>query len=109
MEQESMTQPEHEAGSREAVVQLPEELTIAQSGEFYRRFTATLDRGGDITLDGAAVTRIDAAFIQLLYQVHRELSEARHSLQWLAVSPAIRRSVELLGMSEQLALPEDAG
>ncbi len=101
-----MTQSEHEAGKREDAVQLPAELTIAQSGEFYQKFEELIEEGSDIILDGAAVTRIDTAFIQLLYQVQRTLADSSHCLQWVNPGKAIIRSVELLGMSEQLALTE---
>lgn len=102
-----MTQLECDVDSRATVVQLPEELTIAESGEFYQRFSALVDLGEDISLDGAAVTRIDTAFIQLLYQFQHALTVAKHELHWRAVSPAIRHAVKLLGMSQQLALPDD--
>lgn len=97
-----MTQPEHEDGT----VAFPAELTIAQTAEFYPQFAQLIEKGGDIILDGAAVTRIDAAFIQLLYQVQRTLAETSHRLQWVNPSEAVSRSVELLGMSEHLVLTE---
>lgn len=101
-----MTQSEHEVGALEEAVQLPAELTIAQSGEFYQQFEALIEQGNDIVLDCAAVTRIDTAFIQLLYQVQRALAETSHRLQWVNASEAVSRSVELLGMSKQLNLAE---
>ncbi len=101
-----MTQTEHEDSDK--VVQLPAELTIAQSGEFYLKFESLIEQGIDITLDGGAVTRIDAAFIQLLFQVQRTLEEAGHELKWVNPSDAVSRSVELLGMREQLNLAEAA-
>jgi anti-anti-sigma regulatory factor len=101
-----MTQTEHEVDTAVEAIQLPEELTIAQSNEFHHRFKELIEKGTDIVLDGAAVTRIDTAFIQLLYQVQRTLAEAGNRLQWANTSEAICRSVELLGMSEHLALTE---
>ncbi|VAW80360.1 hypothetical protein MNBD_GAMMA15-1402 [hydrothermal vent metagenome] len=101
-----MTQSEHENGTHEDAVQLPAELTIAQSGEFYQKFETLIEQGKNITLDAGVVTRIDTAFIQLLFQVQRTLAETSHGLQWVNTSETIRRSVELLGMSEQLNLAE---
>lgn len=103
-----MTGMEQESTLQGRTIQLPEELTIARSGEFYPQFAKLVEEGGDITLDGSAVTRIDTAFIQLLYQVQQALVETGHRLRWLKTSEAITRSVELLGMNEQL-IPADAG
>ncbi len=101
-----MTQSEHEASTSDGAVEFPAELTIAQTAEFYPQFAHLIDKGGDIVLDSSAVTRIDTAFIQLLYQVQRTLAETSHCLQWVNPSEAVSRSVELLGMSEHLALTE---
>ncbi|GEM_PF-1026283 len=101
-----MIQPENAADMKDDVMVLKAELTIAQTAEFYPQFAQRIDKGGDIVLDGKAVTRIDTAFIQLLYQVQRTLAQTSHRLQWVNPSEAVSRSVELLGMSEHLALTE---
>jgi len=101
-----MTQPEHQDGACDETVQLPAEPTIAQAGEFYLQLGERIEKGTDIVLDGVAVTRIDTAFIQLLFQVQRTLAETSHRIQWVNPSEAIRHSVGLLGMSEQLELAE---
>jgi anti-anti-sigma regulatory factor len=91
-------------GSHSEALLFPEELTIASAGEFYQQFISRLEQGGDIAVDGGAVTRIDTAFIQLLYMVQRSLAETGSRLLWKACSPAIVSSVELLGMQEHLEL-----
>ena len=101
-----MTQPEHQDGACDETIHLPAELTIAQAGEFYLQLGERIEKGRDIVLDGVAVTRIDTAFIQLLFQVQRTLAETSHCIQWVNPSEAIRHSVGLLGMSEQLELAE---
>ena len=101
-----MTQLDHEASPQDDAVRLPGELTIAQSGEFYQRFSELVEQGRDIVLDGSEINRIDAAFIQLLYQVQRALAETSHSLKWVNTSEALIRSVKLLGMDEQLTLAD---
>jgi len=103
-----MTETEQQPTLQERTIELSEELTIARSGEFYPQFVKLVEEGGDITLNGSAVTRIDTAFIQLLYQVQQALAETGHRLRWLEPSEAITRSVKLLGMNEQLILA-DAG
>ncbi len=101
-----MKQPE--ICSQGDVILLPEEATIARSAEFYARFSAGIGQGEEIVLDGGAVTRIDTAFIQLLYQLQVALAAAGHRLCWTAASEAIRHSVELLGMDDDLLLPDCA-
>lgn len=86
------------------MVVFPEELTIANAGEFYQQFMSRLEQGGDIAVDGGAVTRIDTAFIQLLYMVQHSLAETGSRMLWKTCSPAIVSSVELLGMREHLEL-----
>lgn len=98
-------QPSEASGQR---VALQDELTIACSAEYYQQFLACLERGGDINIDASAVSRVDAAFVQLLYLVQRELAEGGRTLRWEAVSPAFTESVGLLGLSEPLALPVQA-
>lgn len=97
-----------DAGPRKDALQLQEELTIADCDDYYQQLVSRIEQGGDIILDGSAVTRIDTAFIQLLYLVQRTLMETDSSLQWQAISPAIDNSVRLLGLSEQLALVDTA-
>lgn len=101
-----MTKLDKEASLQEEAIQLPGELTIARSGEFYQRFTELMEQGRDIALDASEVDRIDTAFIQLLYQVQRALAETSHRLKWINTSEALVRSVELLGMDEQLSLAD---
>lgn len=101
-----MSDPGRTTGVNEAVIQLPEELTIALCGEYFQQLVSHIEQGREIALDGGAVERIDAAFVQLLCVVQNSLAEAGKRLNWTAVSPAIERSVELLGMRELLALTD---
>lgn len=89
-------------------LRLSEESTIAVSGELYQQLAARLERGGDITLDAGSVRRVDAAVIQLLYQVQRVLTETGSCLKWTAVSPAFSESVSLLGLSGHLQITNTA-
>ncbi len=95
-------------GHQEGVLSLQEELTISCCGEYHQQFISRIAQGGNVILDGSAVTRIDTSFIQLLYLVQRTLMETGCHLEWQASSSAIDNSVRLLGMSEQLALVSDA-
>lgn len=85
-------------------IKLPDELSIAQSAEYFQLFMSRIEKGGDIELDADSLTRIDAAGIQLLYVVQRALTEGGCSLRWAATSQQLKESVALLGMTESLAL-----
>ena len=85
-------------------IKLPDELSIANSVEFYQLLMNLIEEGGDIELDADSLTRIDAAGIQLLFVVQRALSEGGNTLRWFATSPPLKESAALLGMTESLAL-----
>ncbi len=86
---------------------LPEKFTIALATETFQRLMSQVEQGGDIALEGGGVQRIDAAGVQLLLVVQQALREARNTLRWVTVSDALRESVNLLGLAEQLALPAE--
>ena len=86
---------------------LPEKLTIALTADCFRRLMSKVEQGQDIFMDASGVERIDTAGIQLLLVVQQVLMEARNTLRWVTVNDAFRESVDLLGLTEQLALPAD--
>lgn len=87
---------------------LPDELTIAEVGDYHQRLLAMLAEDAGVALDAGAVTRVDTAWLQLLVVIQRALLEAGGGIQWAAVSEAFSESAVLLGLSEQLGLPEAA-
>ncbi len=89
-------------------IELPEEFCIAEAFEYFRLLLDRIDRGGDVSLDAASVARIDTAGIQALLVVQRALSEAGNRLRWHGVTPQLKESVALLGMTECLALTAEA-
>ncbi len=86
---------------------LPEKFTIALAAETFQRLMGQVEKGRDIALEGGGVQRIDAAGVQLLLVVQQALKEARNTLRWVTVSDALRESVNLLGLADQLALPAE--
>lgn len=56
-------------------------------------------------LDGAAVSRVDTAALQLLAAFRRELAAQGRTLRWLGVSDALREAAGLLGLAQTLDLP----
>lgn len=101
-----MAHTETEVAAR-SPVQLSGDITIAVSGELYQEFSTRVQDDGDIAVDAGEVTRVDAAVIQLLYQVQRQLETSGNRLEWLAASGNFVRAVALLGMAHHLHLPAD--
>lgn len=89
-------------------IKLPDELSIANSVEFYQLLMKRFEEGGDITLDADSLARIDAAGIQLLFVVQRALLEGGGTLRWSATNQSLLESVALLGMTESLGLAGEA-
>jgi len=100
-----MADAEQGADAQESVIVLPEQLTIAQSGEYYQLLMNRIEEGGDVELDAGSVSRIDASCVQLFFAVQQALAASGHTLRWNAISQCCRESVALLGMTEQLAVP----
>ena len=100
-----MTDERQENQEETGTLVLPEQLTIALAGDFKQQLASRVQRGGDITVDASQVTRIDTAFIQLLFSIQCALSAHGGQLRWDAISPEFGRSVELVGLRAALALP----
>ncbi|WP_168210887.1 STAS domain-containing protein [Persicimonas caeni] len=90
-------------------VTLPEQLGLAQVDELHAHLVDLLETTHEIVFDAGAVDRLDAAGVQLLCAAARATQQAGGSVSWRAVSPALVRAAEQLGLSEALLLPtEDA-
>ncbi|HHJ13775.1 MAG TPA: STAS domain-containing protein [Gammaproteobacteria bacterium] len=92
-----------------ATICLPAEANISICSEYLQRFHTAFEAGGDIRLDAGAVDRIDAAFLQLLYNVQRALADTGRHLEWTAQSTAVDRAARLLGMRDRLGHQPEAG
>jgi anti-anti-sigma regulatory factor len=90
-------------------VTLPEQLGLAQVDELHAHLIELLETTNEIVFDAGAVDGLDAAGVQLLCAAARASQQAGGSVSWRAVSPALVRAAEQLGLSEALLLPaEDA-
>ncbi len=87
---------------------LQAECTLGNGVELKSALCALLAHEGPVTLDAAAVERIDTAALQLLAAFVRDRRLAGAALQWRAVSPALHSAARLLGMDTMLALDEAA-
>ena len=62
-------------------------------------------RAGDLVLDASAVTRIDAAGLQLLYAAVTEARSRGVRVSWAGASASVRDGARILGLAAALALP----
>ncbi len=61
--------------------------------------------GGDATLDGAAVEKVDGAAMQLLVAFRRAAVAAGGSVSWAGASDVLHEAASLLGLGAELDLP----
>lgn len=87
---------------------LPAECTLADAAALKKALCALLPRAGTVTLDAAAVERIDTAALQLLAAFVRDRRLAGRVVQWRTVSNALSSAACLLGMDSMLSLAEAA-
>ena len=88
------------------IIDCGEILDIAKAGDFHQQLQSALGKGGEITLDGANIDRIDAAGLQLCLAFFRAASARKVKANWQAPSSALIRSAGLLGLSRELGLPD---
>ncbi|MDA8348001.1 MAG: STAS domain-containing protein [Pseudomonadota bacterium] len=93
---------------RRNLLVLQAECTLTDAAELKSALCRLSDHDGTVTLDAAAVERIDTAALQLLAAFVRDRRLAGAALQWRAVSPAVHSAARLLGMDTMLALNEAA-
>ncbi len=79
---------------------------MADAGALKSALCALLSEDGTVTLEGAAVERIDTAALQLLAAFVRDRRLAGAALRWQSVSPAMHSAARTLGMDTMLALNE---
>lgn len=90
------------------VVMLDAQCTLRECIALKSSLAEALALGGDLTLDGSAVQRIDTAGLQLLLAMQRQLQTEHRALQWTAASSELREVAGQLGLADTLALPAEA-
>lgn len=81
------------------------ECTVADAGALKSGLAKLLDAPGVITLDIAAVQRIDTAGLQVIATFVRERESLGREVEWRGAAPALTAAAKLLGLSELLKLP----
>lgn len=81
-------------------VVLQGQLCIADAEAMHQRLSKVLHAHVDITIDSEALSRVDAAGIQLLYALVREAKKRAVAVVWLSVSPALQEAADTLGLTQ---------
>lgn len=90
-----------QAGSR---ISLPADFRIAEVAGVHQQMLSALQQG-PVTLDGAAVEKVDAAALQLLLAFERAAQAQNVQSHWTAASRPLIEAAELAGLAKTLALP----
>ena len=86
-------------------VQLDARMTIVQAASLHSSLLTQLAAGGPIAIDGTRVEEIDTAILQLLASLWRTAEERGFACSWTGVSDVLRRTANLVGMTEMLHFP----
>ncbi len=83
-------------------------LGIADVANMYTSLLEKLADGNQIKLNISQLERVDAAAMQMLYALAKELSEHGVQLLWTAQSDAFKAAVNLLGLAERMNIDENS-
>lgn len=83
-------------------------LGIADVATLYSKLIETIADGHSIKLNISELERVDAAAIQMIHALKKELSEHGMQLLWTSPSDAFRSAVNLLGLAERMNLDENS-
>jgi phospholipid transport system transporter-binding protein len=86
-------------------VALPAECLIATVDELRTYLSSQLTLESSVTIDAAAVQRIDTASLQLLAAFTRDRRDAGLSVEWAGVPAAMAEAATLLNLTHTLGLP----
>lgn len=83
-------------------------LGIADVGSIYAKLLDTIAEGHQINLNISDLERVDASAIQMLYALHKELSEHGMELLCSAPSEAFKTALDLLGLADRMNLDKNS-
>src|SRR5690606_37162763 len=92
-----------------ARLELPAECTVRDAPALQAMLIATVSPTDSVLVDGSAVTRIDAAALQLLVALARREAAAGRRIDWQNPSSDLIESSAQLGLAAVLGLPARAG
>lgn len=84
-------------------------LSVGEAAEAARRLSHQIaDSTGELLLDGSEVVAVDAAGVQLLLAVAKELEATGRTARLVRCSPPLRRALELTGLLARLGVAPGA-
>ncbi len=90
---------------RKGTFALAAECTVAESTTLRTKLSRLLDWPAAVTLDVAALQRIDTAGMQLIAAFVRERGSHGRQVQWRGTTPTFASAARLLGLASVLGLP----
>ncbi|WP_271272934.1 STAS domain-containing protein [Aliamphritea hakodatensis] len=85
-------------------LQLPEEISIVNIGEWKDKFTDLLESSASISINAADLTRVDTAAVQLLVVFIKELQSHNIDYEWQNRSAELDKVARQLGLASMLQL-----
>lgn len=92
-----------------AGLKLEASCTLRDSLDMQFQLLAVDFGDSDVIVDGSAVERIDTAGLQMLLSFAKYQGTRGKPVLWVAASPELLRSSQLLGLAGMLGLPETPG
>lgn len=93
------------ATGKPARVQLPAECILRDAAGLQAQLCAAISPTDSVIVEAGAVTRIDAAGLQLLVAFAQREAAAGRRIQWQDPAPALIESSARVGLSAVLGLP----
>jgi ABC-type transporter Mla MlaB component len=110
MKNRKSTTPKNAARARRnAVFALPADCSIANADSLRAALVDLVAQGRQVTLDAAAVQRIDTACLQLLVAFSCERRAAARPVAWAGVPGSLAERAALLSLSDALGLSSQDG
>jgi ABC-type transporter Mla MlaB component len=78
---------------------------VAEAAALKDSLAALLNEPQPVTLDVAALQRIDTAGLQIITAFVRDRSSAGRSVEWQGTAPVLTTAAQLLGLNLLLNLP----
>jgi ABC-type transporter Mla MlaB component len=101
----SSTQAVPEPQPVSTTLALAAECMVAEAAALKDSLAALLNEPQPVTLDVAALQRIDTAGLQIITAFVRDRSSAGRSVEWQGTAPVLTTAAQLLGLNLLLNLP----
>lgn len=82
-------------------------LGIADVASMYTKLLDTVAEGEQFKINVSDLERVDAAAVQMLYALKKELSDHGMDVVWTTPSEAFKSAIELLGLAERMNIVEN--